>query len=306
MVPKLLITGANGFIGRAVLRVLESNESTSFEVHAIYNKSKPPIRSQLITWHKLDLLSNAAVDKLIESVKPSHLLHLAWYINRTDYWTSPKNLEWVRASLYLAESFFRYGNKMVCTGTSAEYDWSQITCDELKTPRNSKLTYGLAKNALFNLLMAYASSQDKNIAWARIFFAYGSDENPDRLLPKAILSLLNNKPFELTQGHLLQDFTYVDDVAQALLAILQSEVTGGINIGRGLEISQSEMIELIAHKLGKTNLIDIVEKTPEVREGAVAAIDRLTQEVGYTLKTDVDEGLNKYIEWIRESYTNMV
>ena len=295
----LLITGANGFVGKAVLRHLESDDS--FQIHALYNSSKILTKSDNVVWHRVDLLDSLQTRILIQKVKPSHLLHLAWYINRTDYWVSEKNLEWVLASFHLINVFFNnLGKKVLVTGTCAEYDWSGIYCDEEKTPRNSKLTYGLAKNSLYNLLMAYACAYKKNIGWARLFFAYGPEEHPDRLLPKAITTLLQNKQFQLTDAHLLQDFMYIDDVAKALITIMESEVVGGINIGRGIPISQSQVINIIAKKLSREHLLSVKDDDRLRNQGAVAKTDRLIDQVGFKATIDIETGLDKYISWIKD------
>ena len=90
---RVLVTGSNGFIGKHTLGPLES---AGFEVHRAAG----------------DLLAPGAAAALIESVRPSHLLHLAWETTHGSYWTSPLNERWAEASIALARAFFAAGGSV--------------------------------------------------------------------------------------------------------------------------------------------------------------------------------------------------
>ncbi|MBZ0185980.1 MAG: NAD-dependent epimerase/dehydratase family protein, partial [Candidatus Obscuribacterales bacterium] len=80
---RVLVTGATGFLGRHCLPLLES----SFEdVHAT-SRQAIHVESGSVKWHKVDFLVNEQVENLIESVRPTHLLHLAWCTEHGKYWS---------------------------------------------------------------------------------------------------------------------------------------------------------------------------------------------------------------------------
>ena len=118
---KVLITGATGFIGRHCLPLLLAKD---YEVHAVSSKV-PEKDSNDIHWHHINLLEADSFSDLMSKVKPSHLLHLAWYMLPGDCWNSPENFRWLDASIRMLQLFAKHGGKrVIVTGTCAEYDWS--------------------------------------------------------------------------------------------------------------------------------------------------------------------------------------
>src|SRR3954447_23069763 len=101
----VLVTGASGFIGAAVLPQLVSE---GYEVHAVHREHGLP-EAEGVLAHAADLLSPRDIDALVEDVRPSHLLHLAWYTTHGRYWSSDQNVAWVEASLRLLRAFSAAG-----------------------------------------------------------------------------------------------------------------------------------------------------------------------------------------------------
>ncbi|OAD21866.1 CDP-4-dehydro-6-deoxy-D-gulose 4-reductase [Candidatus Thiomargarita nelsonii] len=116
---KVLLTGATGFIGQHCPALLLTQ---GYEVHAIYSRIAGEAHPN-VHWHKVDLLAPMQIARLIDSIRPTHLLHLAWYAIPGKYWTSSENFRWVQASLTLLQEFARRcGQRVVMAGTCAEYD----------------------------------------------------------------------------------------------------------------------------------------------------------------------------------------
>src|SRR5258708_4086554 len=134
---RVLVTGASGFIGRHCLPYLLE---AGHEVHAV---ARTPLKISGPVWHSADLLSPGASSRLISSVKPTAVLHLAWYTAHGEYWSSSENLRWVQASLELIQATAAAKCKrLVAAGTSAEYDWSAGVCSETLTPLLPASLYG--------------------------------------------------------------------------------------------------------------------------------------------------------------------
>lgn len=243
----VLVTGASGFIGRRCLPLLAAR---GFEVHGVSSRDK-----QASNWHRCDLLDAAAAEALIDRLRPTHLLHLAWIADPGVFWTSPANLAWLEAGVRLARRFFeRGGRRAVGMGSCAEYAASAVPCTESATPLEPETLYGESKAAMSFALRAAARGSG-SWAWARLFFPYGPGEPPGRFIPSVIGGLRRGERVDCTHGRQVRDFVYVDDVASACAALLDSESNGAYNVGCGEGRSLRDVAEEIVRETGRAELI---------------------------------------------------
>jgi nucleoside-diphosphate-sugar epimerase len=296
---KILLTGASGFIGRHCLPFLLEN---GYEVHAL-SLAQLPEFSEDVVWHTQNLLDIESTKHLIESVRPTHCLHLAWHTEPGKYWTSSENLDWISASISLLQSFYKNGGeRFVGAGTCAEYDWRYGYCSEAFTPLAPGTLYGVAKYAFQKILHSYSENFSLSSAWGRVFFLYGPHEHPARLTSSVIASLLRGEPALCSPGNQIRDFMHVADVGGAFVRLLESEVKGEVNIASGKPVSVKDFIGIIARQI---NGIDRVKlgALPARNEPAmlVADISRLKDEVGYTPHFDLEAGLSQTIAWWKET-----
>jgi nucleoside-diphosphate-sugar epimerase len=319
---KVLLTGATGFIGRHCLPALAAAHDFD-EVHAVSTRAtESDFARELVSdfdsataaarvrWHQANLLSGAEVKRLLAEVRPTHLLHLAWYVEPGTYWTSPANEEWLRASTELFQSFVEHGGeRVVSAGTCAEYDWNgDGYCSEAKTPLAPATFYGQCKHALHNALETLAHERGTSAAWGRIFFLYGAHEHPQRLVASVIRTLLRDEPARCTHGEQLRDFLDVRDVAAAFVALLGSDVRGAVNIASGEVVSLKTVIRRIAEKLDRAHLVQLGARPAPAGEPKLLAADvsRLRHEVGWSPRYTLDAGLDATISWWRKQSDHVV
>jgi nucleoside-diphosphate-sugar epimerase len=138
-------------------------------------------------------------------------------------------------------------------------------------------------------------------AWGRIFFLYGAHEHPQRLVSSVVNHLLKGERAPCSHGMQLRDFLYVQDVADAFVALLGSEVRGAVNIASGQAVTLKEVVGKIADTLEGNTLVDFgaVPVSPTEPPLLVAEVKRLSGEVGWQPKFTLDEGLEQTIEWWR-------
>lgn len=302
---RVLLTGVTGFIGRHCLPLLLSR---GYEVHALSSKT-PQQTLPDVHWHQADLLDSGQVSKLMAKVQPSHLLHFAWYVIHGKYWTALENVHWVQASLDLLQTFTRHGGqRVVMAGTCAEYDWKYGYCSEQITPLLPTSVYGICKHSLQLMLDAFCKQSEISAAWGRIFFLYGPHEHPDRLISSVIRSLLEGKPARCSHGNQIRDFLYVQDVADAFVTLLDSQVFGSVNIASGEPIRLKDFIYKIAEKINNPDLIQMGAIPTSVNEPPllVADVSRLGNQLFWQPKYDLDSGLDQTILWWKEQITNFV
>jgi len=297
---RILLTGATGFIGRHCLPILVTKD---LEVHAV---SLEPITEKRtdVHWHQADLLDAQQVARLMADVGPSDLLHFAWYTVPGEYWNSSENLSWVRASLELLQAFAQEGgHRVVMAGTCAEYDWRYGYCSENLTPLAPKTLYGACKHSLQAMVTSFAEHTGLSAAWGRIFLLYGPHEHPGRLVSSVIRAILKGEPARCTHGNQMRDFLYVEDVADAFVELLESDITGAVNIASGFPLTVKDMVYRIAEKLDGKSLVSLgaVSASPSEPPLVVADVRLLKNGLGWLPTFDLDRGLDRTIAWWQKS-----
>ena len=295
MKKRILVTGASGYIGYYCIPLLID---TGYDVHAI-SRSKFPYKNDM-TWHCADLMDTAKISELVSNIEPSHCLHLAWHTEHGKFWDAPNNHDWVKASLSLFEVFAKSGGqRAVIAGSCAEYDWKYGICSEYSTPINPRTIYGQCKNELHQQVIELSKLVNLNYAWARLFYLYGGNEDPNRLIPSICCSLLKGEIAKTSSGEQQRDFMYVRDASAALIAVLNSNYTGAVNIATGQVISVRDLATMIAKKIGRVDLLDSgalkLSKEEPLLLAAETAI--LNNVIKFIPSTTLDMGLQEAIKF---------
>jgi nucleoside-diphosphate-sugar epimerase len=298
-VTRVLVTGASGYVGRQTLAPLAR---LGFEIHGL---ARRPLDDPACRWHALDLFDSAALAAALETIRPSHLLHLAWTTEHGKFWTDPANDSWRAATLDLVERFIAAGGRRcVIAGSCTEYDWSgSCPLSEAHTPLRPATLYGQAKAAAFRAVRAKAAAGGLSYAHARLFFSYGPFEQPQRLVPLIIRSLLKGEPARLTTGTQLRDFLDVRDLGRCLALLLASEVDGAVNVASGEGVSVARIAGVLGDVIGRPDLIRLGAMSPPREEPAsiVADTSRLMTQVGVRPEVGLEQGLSDAIAWWRDS-----
>jgi len=295
---RVLITGASGFIGHHCLGPLLAR---SFDVHAV---SSQPRRSDAsgVEWLQADLLEPGAAKALVGAVKPSHLLHLAWYVVPGKLISSPENFDWVRASMELVRAFVdQGGERLAVAGSGYEFDCTHGRCSEQSTPTAPSTVYGSCKLALNLLVQSFCGQTGVSAAWGRAFFLYGPREHPQRLVSSVILSLLQGEPARCSHGRQVRDYMHVQDVADGLVALLDSAVTGCVNISSGKETTVADVVTTIGRILERPELVQLGAIPTRADDLALVVGEnaRLVSEVGWRQRFELEPGLRQTIDWWR-------
>jgi nucleoside-diphosphate-sugar epimerase len=297
---RVVVTGASGFIGRHAVPLLAER---GYEVHAV-SRHVPHHQPAQAVWHAADLLSEAERERLIATVQPTALLHLAWYAEPGAFWTSTENLRWAAASIELFRVAAAAGvRRIVGAGTCAEYDWSHGLCIERETPLAPATLYGVSKRATGMVLEAFGGASGISTAWARVFFLYGPGERRERLVGSTIARLLAGERAPTTEGTQVRDFLHVGDVAAGIVAVLDSSAEGPINIGSGQGVAVADLVRTLGRAANRPDLIGIGDLPGDPNEArrVVADVRRLRNEVGWTPRFDLERGLAATLEWARST-----
>lgn len=298
---RVLVTGIDGFIGHHVIEPLKAR---GFEIHGT---SRAGRLQHGVTIHAADLLAPGAPANLIDKTRPRHLLHLAWVSNPGRAMMSPENDAWAKASVELFRAFAKAGGqRAVFAGSSAEYDWSHELLREGDTPLNPRTAYGAAKNAVREVVEAEAVRTKVSVGWGRVFFLYGPHEPPGRLVSEVAAGLVAGRRVETTAGLQERDFLHVADAAEALAMLLDSDVTGPINIASGKCVPVRQIVETLARLSGRPDLLAIGARPvpPDEPRRLAADVSRLKNELGFTPRYSLEGGLSATLQWWRDQAQN--
>lgn len=299
---RVLVTGASGFIGRYSIAPLIAR---GYDVHAVSSRQIEKT-SDGVSWHYADILDVPQIEYLMRQLRPTHLLHFAWYAKPGEFWRSLENFRWLEASIAMLRHFHdQGGERVVMAGTCAEYDWNFGFCSEAITPCRPVTTYGICKNALQETLRAYCAETGLNSAWGRIFFLYGPGEYPARLLASVINSLVRGEIADCTHGNQIRDFLHVEDVADAFVALLDSRAVGVVNIASGSPVSLRDVVLAAAECLGARERIRFGALPAPQGEPPllVANCTRLYEEVGWRPRFQLRAGIEQTVRYWQERIT---
>lgn len=291
---RLLITGAAGFVGQAVLPLLTRDR---FEIHAVSRRPVGIGGRGGLHWHLSDLENASATRELVHHLRPDLLLHLAWFTAPGSFWNSPANLDWMRASISLFEAFREAGGeRIVATGSCAEYDWTGGLCDEQTTPCRPNTLYGRAKLACETYLSAL-SGESLRTAWARLFFLYGPGASEQRMPGVVLASLGRGEPARCSAGTQERDFSHIDDVAAGLVCLLESGATGPVNVCSGEPVTIRQLAETTARIVGREDLLQLgAVPTASHEPPLILGANGRLRELGWTPRYSLDEGLQQTVD----------
>jgi nucleoside-diphosphate-sugar epimerase len=298
---KVLLTGAAGFVGSRVARVLLRD---GCEVHACV-RSDPAGRLDEVVpdlqLQNLDLRATDELDAWVSRVRPDLAVHCAWYATPGTYLTSPENLVHVEIGLSLARALAANGcRRLIGIGTCFEYAPSLEALSE-DSPVLPATVYAQSKLELARALEVISTEGALDVAWARLFYLYGPFEDPRRLVPSVTRALLDLKPARTTTGDQTRDFLHVDDVAEALWAVARSDVAGPVNIGSGRPTAVRTLVLELARIIGRPELIELgaVPRPPDDPPAVWADNRRLVEECGWSPRFTLEEGLHDAVAWWR-------
>lgn len=291
-----LITGAGGFLGRAVCRRLLA---AGARVHGTVRERPAPAG---VVPHRVDLTEPDRVEALVASLRPRVVLHLASPVVLA---RDPSRFpELSRAILgvtdRLARSCLAAGARLIYAGTCEEYGDGEAPFREDQAARPVS-PYSAAKAAASGWVRCLAATAGLEGVVVRPFLTFGPGQSGARLVPAAIDAALAGRPFPMTDGRQTREFNYVDDMARALtLAASRGAAVGEmLNLGGGEELSAVEMVERIYALCGADPALIRPGALPR-RAGEVARFcgdhARARALLGYTPEFTTEQGLSLTID----------
>jgi UDP-glucose 4-epimerase len=313
---KFLVTGGHGLIGHNVVQRLQARDETVSVIdnHTTYGII-PQAEMDYLIGERLKKISDHAyynqcitdsyeVDYIVEKEQPDVVIHCASFPRQKVVNANPAHGADVmmRGLINLLESAKKHGvERFVYISSSMVYgDFEdQVLEDDECRPQGQ---YGIMKLAGEWLVKDYARRTGMEYVIIRPSAVYGPLDVEDRVVAKFMLSAMRDNTLRVNGASETLDFTYVDDAADGVVAaatrIMAKNNT--YNITKSHSVTLLEAAEMIVKIVGK-GTIEVKDKDADFPSRGALNIDRARTILGYDPKVDVEEGFQKYYEWLSNS-----
>jgi UDP-glucuronate 4-epimerase len=329
----VLVTGAAGFIGFALARrILEGGRAVVGidNVNSYYDPALKEARLAVLrqftnfTFHRIDLVDRKAVEDIFRGGDFGPVVHLAAQAGVRYSLENPH--AYLDANLagflnILEGCRHRKTGHLVFASSSSVYGANThlpfSVHDNVDHPVS---LYAATKKA--NELMAHAYSHLYELpsTGLRFFTVYGPWGRPDMAMFIFAKAIVEGAPIQLfNHGHMRRDFTYVDDVVEAVERIIgilpaKRDTAPGTaldpasstapwriyNIGNNRTVEISRVVELLEQEFGRKAKIELVPMQPGDVPETCADIDDLMRDVGFRPSTPIEDGIRNFVAWYRD------
>ena len=237
---RIAITGATGFIGRAVLVELSRRDIAAVACSRSGIDALPGAGNRAIA---LDI-HEAPADVYERLGRPETVIHLAW--SGLPNYRSLHHVDSELPAQYrflsgLVESGLQ---SLVVAGTCFEYGMQSGPLGE-DLPTRPENPYGFAKDALRRELEFLKASRPFALTWARLFYLYGEGQAGTSLLPQLRQAVARGeKAFNMSGGEQLRDYLAVEEAARLLVSLAVAGCdAGAVNVCSGRPVSVRRLVE---------------------------------------------------------------
>jgi len=309
---KILITGAGGFIGSHLTERLV-NLGAMVRAFVRYNSRNdrgwleilPPSVKEKIDVLMGDLRDSESVREAMKDIEI--VFHLAALIAIPYSYIRPREVieTNVIGTLNVLNAARDYGvKKVIHTSTSEVYGTAQYVPIDEKHPLQGQSPYSASKIAADKIAESFYRSYELPIAIIRPFNTYGPRQSARAVIPTIITQALTGDKIFLGSLHPIRDLTYVEDVIDGFIKMVEIDDIIGevINLGSGFGISIGELAKRIITLMGKN--VEIVFDSRRVRpaksevEKLIANNSKAVKLLHWEPKVSLNEGIQKTIKWM--------
>jgi len=305
---RALVTGGAGFLGSHLCERLLADGYEVLCVDNYYSSTKQNI-AHLLDEPRFEVIRHDVTFPLY--VEVDEIYHLACPASPIHYQRDPVQTTKtaVHGSINMLGLAKRTGAKILLTSTSEVYGdplvhpqpesyWGNVN------PIGPRACYDEGKRCAETLFFDYWRQHNLRIKVVRLFNTYGPRMHPNdgRVVSNFIVSALSNQPLTVYgEGEQTRSFCYVDDLIDALVAMMATDdtVTGPVNLGNPGEFTIRELADLVLSETGSNSTIALLPLPPDDPTRRQPVIDAAKEILGWEPTTDLETGLKTTIDYFR-------
>lgn len=323
---KVLVTGAAGFIGYHLCKKLLDNGYRVIGIDSLnsyYDINLKLSRNELLRkepnfiFHAINICDKEILDELFEKYRFDYVVNLAAqagvrYSIEEPYKYADSNLIGFLNILEACRRFpvrhLLYASSSSVYGRNSKIPFSVEQSTDLPVS-----LYAATKKA--NELMAYSYAQTQNIPCTgiRFFTVYGPYGRPDMAYFSFTKNIFERKPVQLyNYGKMERDFTYIDDVTDAVAAMIEippSVSSNGtqtchriVNIGNHKPVPLTYFVQVLEALTGVQAVIELYPMQPGDVVSTYADTGSLRDLIGFVPQTSIETGLSQFVDWYKTYY----
>jgi UDP-glucuronate 4-epimerase len=328
----ILVTGAAGFVGFHVARRLLADGRSVVGIdnlNAYYDPALKQARldelakDQGFRFIKLDLADRAGMTALFSEYRFPQVIHLAAQAGVRHSLVDPHAyadanltgfLNVLEGCRHAKSRHLVYASSSSVYGANTQMPFS--TAQNVDHPLS---LYGATKKANELMAHAYAHLFGVPTTGLRFFTVYGPWGRPDMAMWLFTDAILAGRPIKLfNHGSMRRDFTYVDDVTEAVVRLIDRPAAGDpswsgdrpdpatsrgpwrvYNIGNHTPVEVCEVVRLIEEAVGKAAIRELMPMQPGDVPETCADVNDLRRDVGFTPATPINVGVGRFVDWFR-------
>ena len=321
MKSKILITGAAGFIGYHLIKKLLSeniysicgldNLNSYYDINLKKNRLSNLEKRNFIFFES-NISSYSCLKEIFDSFKPDIVINLAAqagvrYSKENPIAYIDSNINGFYNILDLSRIYKI--EKLIYASSSSVYgNLKSLPFNEEEKNLKPSSLYGSTKLLNEKLAINFSKNFKLNTLGLRFFTVYGPYGRPDMAYYSFTKNILEKKPITVfNEGKMSRDMTYIDDIVSGIVSAISYKFNKNnydiFNLGNSTPVGLKEMISILEKKLNMRANINYEISDSEVKN-TFADIKKAELSLNFKPKTNLDEGLDKFIDWFKEYYLN--